>query len=247
MSSTKSNKKEINFLHSYVSVDCVVFGFDGDDLNVLLVERAGKKSLASDKKLPGSLVYHEEDTDQAAERVLEELTGIKKMKLKQFKCFSSVDRTDNPDDVKWLEKEYGSEISRLITVAYLSLTKIGRKLNVVSKYKSAQWCAVSEVGNMPFDHNRIVEESLIEIREWISREPAILFELLPAKFTISQLRHLYETIDQKNYDVRNFYKKIGSLDYIVALEKYQKDVSHRAARYYRFDKVLYNKRMAAIS
>lgn len=231
------------YMRTFVSVDCVVFGFDGVNLNVLLVER---DNVMSSDKLPGSIVYFEEDTDRAAERVLFELTGIKKLKLKQYKCFSSIDRASAGEDQKWLQQEYGPRMDRLVTVAYLALTKVNRRLNVVPKYKSAKWCPVDEIGKMPFDHNLIVRESLNEIRNWISSEPALLFELLPSKFTASELRKLYESIYDKVYDVRNFHKKIASMDYVVPLEERQKGVAHRAARYYKFDRVQYNKRKAYI-
>ena len=99
---------------------------------------------------------------------------------------------------------------------------------------------------MPFDHTQIVEESLSEIRRWVESDPAIVFELLPSKFTASELRKLYEAIYRKEFDVRNFHKKVIGIDYIVPLDEYQKDVSHRAARFYKFNKILYNKRMATI-
>ncbi len=234
------------FLHTHVSVDCVVFGFDGQQLNVLLVQRNTDDTSRKDLKLPGSLIFHEEDTDKAASRVLNELTGIKKMTLKQFKCFSSPDRTQNPEDVRWLESAYLHKINRLITVAYLSLCKINRKFNLITKYKSVEWCPVDKLPSMPFDHNQIVKESLEEIRRWIEYDPAIVFELLPVKFTVAELRGLYESIYGKKMDVRNFHKKIATLNYIVPLDERQEGVSHRAARYYKFDKILYNKRMTTI-
>ena len=95
---------------------------------------------------------------------------------------------------------------------------------------------------MPFDHNLIVEESLSEIRKWVESEPVVIFELLPSKFTISQVRKLYEAIYNKKIDVRNFHKKIAAMPYVVALNEKQQNVSHRAARYYKFDKTIYNKR-----
>lgn len=242
----KRPEKHTKFLHTYVSVDCVVFGFDGDHLNVLLVERGDGENRLPDLKLPGSVIYHEEDTDKAAGRVLNELTGIKKIKLKQFKCFSSIDRTNNTADVRWLETAYHHQIDRLITVAYLALTKINRKLQAVSKYKSAVWTPIDKIGKMPFDHNRIVEDSLIEISNWIVSDPSIIFELLPPKFTAAELRKLYEAIYRKQFDVRNFHKKISTLEYIVPLDEKQQNVAHRAARYYKFDKILYNKRKTTI-
>jgi len=235
-----------NFIHTYVSVDCVVFGFDDDQLNILLVERDDKSDTPKNLKLPGSLIYNEEDVDDAANRVLFELTGIKKMTLRQFRCFASPDRANNPEDRKWLDKEYQPNINRLITVAYLSLCKIDRKLTNISKYKSTRWCPLNGLPKMPFDHNEIVEASLAEIRKWIEIEPAIVFELLPNKFTISQLHRLYEAVYNKPIDIRNFHKKIATMTYVIALEEKQRNVAHRAARYYKFDKVTYNKRKTTI-
>lgn len=235
-----------NYLFAHVSVDCVIFGFDGKKLNVLLVEKKGRGDAVLGLKLPGSLIYHEENTDQAAERVLYEMTGLKKIAMKQFKCFSSIERTSNSGDVDWLALEYGDNIGRLITIVYLSLVKIDRMINRVSKSNIAVWCPVDEIPDMPFDHNQIVKESLKEIREWFVNEPHIAFELLPTKFTASQLRTVYEAMYHKKYDVRNFHKKLTQLDYIVPLDERQKNVSHRAARYYKFDKMQYKKRKACI-
>lgn len=232
------------FIHTYVSVDCVVFGFDDEQLNILLVRK--NEVNAKDLKLPGSLIYNEEDVDDAANRVLFELTGIKKMSLRQFRCFASPDRASKPEDVKWLDKEYQPNINRLITVAYLSLCKIDRKLNNVSKYKQTKWCPLNEMPKMPFDHNKIVKKSLIEIRRWIEYDPSIVFELLPNKFTISQLHRLYEAIYDKQIDIRNFHKKVAAMPYVVQLDEKQKNVSHRAARYYKFDKKARNKFKANI-
>ncbi len=237
---------DTQFMRTYVSVDCVVFGFDKNSLNVLLVQRNTPTFNGEGLKLPGSLIYQQEDADEATYRVLNELTGIRKMTLKQFKSFTSPQRTSNPEDVAWLEIAYHNKIDRLITIAYLSLCKINRKLNNVSKYKTVDWCPVSELPQMPFDHNRIVEEALTEIQNWVENEPSILFELLPTKFIASELRKLYEAIYHKQYDVRNFHKKIAGMEYIVPLDEKQEGVSHRAARYYKFDRVLYNKRKASI-
>ncbi len=235
-----------HFMRTYVSVDCVVFGFDSAQLNVLLVERNAQLSDVRDLKLPGSLIYQHENADEAAHRVLNELTGIKKMTLKQFKSFTSPKRTQNPDDLRWLEFAYNNKINRLITISYLSLCKINRRLNNVAKYQSLDWCPVNELPTMPFDHNQIVEESLEEIRRWVEFDASIVFELLPSKFTESELRKLYEAIYRKELDIRNFHKKILGIEYIVPLDEHQTKVAHRAARLYKFDKILYNKRMATI-
>lgn len=231
-----------HFIHTYFSVDCVVFGFDGDQLDILLVQK--NKIDDTDHtllKLPGSLIYHDEDVADAAERVLFELTGIKRITLKQFKCFADPQRASKPEDMRWLDKEYKPDINRLVTVAYLALCKIDRKLNNISRYKHTKWCSLSDIPPMPFDHNQIVDESLDEIRRWIELNPSIVFELLPAKFTISQLHKLYEAIYDRKIDVRNFHKKVTLMDYIIPLEEKQVGVAHRAARYYKFDKKVYNK------
>lgn len=228
------------FIHTYLSVDCVVFGFDNEQLNILLVKREVEKGETKFLKLPGSLIYEQEDVDDAALRVLFELTGIKKMPLKQFRCFASPNRASKADDIKWLDKAYQPNIDRLITVAYIALCKIDRKLNNISRYNT-QWCPLNELPAMPFDHNLIVKESLVEIHKWIEVEPAIVFEILPQKFTISQLHKLYEAIYNKKIDIRNFHKKVATMPYVVALDEKEKGVSHRAARYYKFNKKEYNK------
>ncbi|MDR0798375.1 MAG: NUDIX domain-containing protein [Dysgonamonadaceae bacterium] len=235
-----------NFIHTHLSVDCVVFGFDDKQLHILLVQRNGGENNANSLKLPGSLIYEGEDVDDAAQRVLLELTGIKRMKLKQFHCFASPDRANKPEDMKWLDQTYRSNINRLITVAYLSLCKIDRKLTNVSKYKASKWCPISDLPEMPFDHNQIVASSLTEIRNWIEHDISIAFELLPNKFTISQLHRLYEAVYDKKIDIRNFHKKIAALNDVIPLDEKQEGVAHRAARYYKFDKHSYNKRKMTI-
>lgn len=140
-----------------------------------------------------------------------------------------------------MDTEYQPNIDRLITVAYLVLCKIDRKLNNISKYKQTAWCPVNKIPQLPFDHNEIVKVSLEEIRRWIEHDSAIVFELLPTKFTISQLHRLYEAIYNKKIDIRNFHKKVLAMPHVVALEEKQKNVSHRAARLYKFDRKTYNK------
>ena len=180
-----------------------------------------------------------EDVDDAAQRVLTELTGIKKMVLKQFKCFADPNRA-NESDVKWMDKEYSHHIDRIITVAYLSLCKIDRKINS-TKYETVDWFPIESVPDLPFDHNKIIKEALVEIRKWIESDFSIIFELLPKKFTIRQLYQLYSAISEKYIDIKNFHKKISSFQYIIPLDEIEINVAHRAARYYRFDPKIFNK------
>ena len=229
--------------NNHISVDCVVVGFDGDRLKVLLIKRVGDdEGLAFyDMKLPGSLIYKDEDLDGAAMRVLSELTGLKNVDLIQFKAFGSKNRTSNPKDVRWLERAQKAQVESIVTIAYLALVKIDRALSRNLETFQADWVALDDIQDLAFDHNLIIKEALVYIRQYVESNPAALFELLPRKFTASQLRTLYELIYNKTIDVRNFHKKIALMDYVLPLEERQQGVAHRAARYYRFDKKLYNK------
>lgn len=229
--------------NNHISVDCVVVGFDGERLRVLLLRRIGEDSgeVFHDMKLPGSLIYMDEDLDGAAMRVLNELTGFKNVNLMQFKAFGSRDRTKNPKDVRWLERAEKAKVERIVTIAYLSLVKIDRALNKNLDNFQAEWVPLDEVKDLAFDHNLIIEEAMKYIRQYVEFNPSCLFDLLPRKFTALQLRVLYEVLYDKQIDVRNFHKKIMMMDYVIPMDEFQQGVSHRAARYYRFDKKIYNK------
>ncbi len=224
----------------HVSVDCVVFGFDGSKLKVLLIERTidDNKSFYSDKKLPGSVIYEEEDLDTAAIRILNELTGLKNIFLSQFHSFGDPLRISNPRDKKWLEKITQQQIGRVVTVGYVALIKISRKIIFESENTTAQWYDIKSLPKMQlaFDHNQITEEALKHIRRKVMLEPHILFELLPQKFTMTQLRNLYDIILETKSDVRNFQKKMLQIEGIEQLDEVQKNVPYRAPRLYRFDK-----------
>ena len=229
--------------NNHISVDCVVIGFDGEKLKVLLVKRMGEESgeVFHDMKLPGSLIYMDEDLDDAAKRVLRDLTGLKNVDLMQFKAFGSKDRTKNPKDVHWLERAEKAKVERIVTIAYFAMVKIDKTLNKnLDEYK-AEWVALEEVKDLAFDHNLIIKEAMTYIRQFVEFNPSMLFELLPRKFTAAQLRTLFELVYDKPVDVRNFHKKIAMMEYVVPLEEKQQGVAHRAARYYKFDKKIYNK------
>lgn len=226
--------------YPHVSVDCVVFGFDGEKLKVLLIERFIDEQNESynDKKLPGSIILNNENLDDAASRVLNELTGLKNIYLSQFKSFGNPDRSNNPRDILWLEKTTHLKIGRIVTVAYVALIKIDRKILFNSENSSARWYDVNEIAGMQlaFDHNEIIEKGLQHIRHQLEVEPHLLFELLPGKFTISQLRILHDVVHQTRSDVRNFQKKIAQMPYLVMLDEVEEGVPHRAARLYKYKK-----------
>lgn len=231
--------------NNHISVDCVVIGFDGEQLKALLINRVGEEEgqVYRDMKLPGSLIYMDEDLDEAAQRVLHELTGVKDLNLMQFKAFGSKNRTGNPKDVLWLERAMQSRVERIVTIAYLAMVKIDRALDKNLDASQAEWVELHEVKalTLAFDHNLIIKEALIAIRQFVEINPSMLFDLLPRKFTASQLRILFELVYDKPVDVRNFHKKIALMEYVVPLEERQQGVAHRAARYYKFDKKIYNK------
>lgn len=241
MQNTPTNSSLAN---NHISVDCVVFGFDGNQLKVLLIKRVGedKGEVFHDMKLPGSLIYMDEDLDEAAQRVLCELTGVKNINLMQFKAFGSKNRTSNPKDVRWLERAMQSKVERIVTIAYVSLVKIDRAISQTALDEfQACWIGLKEIKTLAFDHNLIINEALAYIRQFVEFNPSALFELMPRKFTALQLRTLFELVYDRKFDVRNFHKKIGMMEYIVPLEERQKGVAHRAARFYKFDKKIYNK------
>ncbi|MBP1614443.1 MAG: mismatch repair protein MutT [Bacteroidetes bacterium] len=236
-------QNETPLANNHISVDCVVIGFDGEQLKVLLVKRVGEEAgdIYNDMKLPGSLIYMDEDLNEAAQRVLSELTGVKSVNLIQFKAFGSKNRTSNPKDVRWLERATKLRVERIVTVAYMAMVKIDRAQNQSLEIYQACWVPLDDVKTLAFDHNLIIKEALVYIRQFVEFNPSILFDLLPRKFTAAQLRILFELVYDKPLDVRNFHKKIAMMEYVVPLEERQKGVPHRAARYYKFDKKIYNK------
>lgn len=224
--------------NNHISVDCVVLGFDGQQLNALLIHRHGddRGTLFNDMKLPGSLIYEDEDLDEAAHRVIHDLTGLIRIKPVQFRAFGSKDRTSNPRDVLWLERAQNAHVERIVTIAYLALVRIQRTDTAMLAAHGAAWVPVTEIGQLAFDHNRILQESLLFVRQVVESNPAAMFHLLPRKFTAAMLRSLFEVIFGKSIDARNFHKKLSTMRYVVPLDEKESGVAHRAARYYRFDR-----------
>ena len=236
--------KKISYTYNpHVSVDCVVFGFDGGKLKILLIERTIEEQNFSDKKLPGSIIFEEEDLDEAASRILNELTGLKNIYLSQFRCFGNPNRTKDVRDRNWLERLTRMKIGRIVTVGYVALIKISRKIIFESENTAANWYDIDSLKSfqLAFDHNEIADTALEYIRHKVKSEPLMLFELLPQKFTMTQLRNLYDSIMGTTSDVRNFKKKVMQMEGLEQLDEVQKDVPYRAPRLYRFDKKLYKK------
>jgi 8-oxo-dGTP diphosphatase len=210
-----------------VTVDCVVFGLDLDaeDLKILLIQRGGKP-FAGMWALPGGFVDMDETLEQAAKRELQEETGISRLYLEQLFTFGDPGR--DPRD-------------RVITVAYYALVKLtDHTIKADTDASDVAWFAVSDLPRLAFDHAKIVATALTRLKGKVRYQP-IGFELLPAKFTLSQLQRLYEVVLERPLDKRNFRKKILGMGLLVETSEIQKDVAHRAARLYRFDEERYRR------
>ncbi|HAB35475.1 MAG TPA: NUDIX hydrolase [Cryomorphaceae bacterium] len=206
-----------------ISVDCVVFGYDGIDVKVLLIER-GTDPFKGYQAIPGDLVHPTEDAVTATERVLKDLTGLTNVYLEQLQTFAGVDR---------------HPLGRVATIAYFSLLKIGDYNPKPSSWATdAQWTPIQDLGEMAFDHKEIFDAALERLQMRVRQKP-IGFELLPAEFTLADLQHLYETLLNTQFDKANFRKKILAMDLLLAMDKTQKAVRHRPARLYQFDAARY--------
>jgi hypothetical protein len=220
----------------HVSVDCVVLGYDGESLQVLLSRQSAENpsTECNTLKLPGRLIYADEGLDDAATDILNQLTGTQRHYIHQFKTFGDPDRTSNPRDILWLEHAVRQKVGRIVTVAYMSLVRITNRTHRTFAGHDACWHPVATLPVLAFDHNRIIAEALHEVDRLSAVQPQLLFEMLPARFTALQLRRLYEQVQGRSIDVRNFHKLILNKSYIAPLDEWETNVSHRAARYYRF-------------
>ncbi len=217
--------------HSYdyprpaLTVDCVIFGLDDSDLKVLLIER-GIDPFEGKWAIPGGFVSPGESIDGAAARELREETGLTNVYLEQLYTFGAPKRDPR---------------EHIISVAYYALVNLTEhKLHATTDARSAAWLSINDIPKLAFDHNNIFEMALARLKGKLRYQP-IGFELLPRKFTLTQLQKMHETILEKPMDKRNFRKKILSFGFLKDLNQIQKDVAHRAARLYSFDERAYRR------
>ncbi len=208
-----------------VTVDCVVFGLD-DHLKVLLIERRNEP-YAGSWALPGGFIRPKESLEDAARRELAEETGVRDVFLEQLYTFGAPERDPR---------------ARVVSVAYYALAKL-RELRADTDASDARWFEVRALPPLAFDHEEIVRVAQERLRGKVRYQP-IGFELLPTKFTLSELQKLYETVLERPLDKRNFRKKILSMGLLDELDERQKAVAHRAARLYRFNKRKYRELLA---
>ena len=229
-------------LSKHFSVDFVIFGFDFEQLNVLLVERIlvepeSGHQLVADLTLAGNHVFDDEDLDDAAQRILYDLTGLKNIYLEQFKVFGNPRRLEKPADQLWLAHTGRDPKSRIITTGYFSLLNT-KKVTIEWRGRNVKWYPVDQIKELAFDHKEILDEALKALRNKLKQEP-IGFELLPEKFTLSQMQKLYEIILGVELDKRNFRKKVSRMKYLEQLEEKQIGVNHKPGRLYHFNKEIY--------
>lgn len=207
-----------------LSIDCLVFGLEKGELEILLIKH-GEGISKGKWALPGGWIKYDESLDQAAERILTSLTGISNIYLEQIKAFGRVDRFPN---------------KRVITVTYFALVNAKNyKPTAGSTASEAKWFNVHEVPALVYDHNDIFDFGFEFLKHKVQHEP-IGFNLLPKKFTLLQLQKLYEALLDRKLDKPNFRRKAMNMNLLVPCEEKQKDVAHRAASLYRFDKKVYD-------
>lgn len=217
--------EELNYHYKYphpaVTTDCVIFGFDGVSIKVLLIQR-GIEPYKGDWAFPGGFMKIDETAEESAMRELEEETGLKDANVEQFYTFSDVDRDPR---------------ERVITIAYYALVKMAEVKSGDDAAK-AHWFSYNEIPSLAFDHDRILRKAISTLKERICFKP-IGFELLPDVFTMGELQNLYEAILEVKFDRRNFYNKMLKLGLLIEAEKRPANTPSRIPVKYRFNNKKY--------
>ena len=206
----------------YHAVDCIIFGFSGGELNLLLLKRKfapGK----GEWSLMGGFVEEGEHMNDAAKRVLAELTGLTNVFMEQVGSFGQVDR--DPGE-------------RVISTAYYALININEYDRSLVEEHNAYWVKINELPNLLFDHKQMVDKARVVMKVQAAMQP-ISFNLLPELFTLTQLQTLYEAINGEPIDKRNFRKRVAELNYIEKTDLIDKVTSRRGAALYKFNEAKY--------
>ena len=210
-----------------VTADCVVFALDDDDLKILLIQR-GQGPFKGEWALPGGFAAVGEALEDTARRELAEETGLENVFLEQLYTFSTPDRDPR---------------EHVITVAYYGLVNLAEHdVHAATDASNAAWFCIDDVPPLAFDHDEILRTAHERLKGKIRYQP-IGFELLPDKFPLRSLQAVYEKILDRKVDKRNFRKKILGMGLLEELDEIETDVSHRAARLYRFNKQTYDRKV----
>ena len=207
-----------------VAVDCIIFGFDGKQIKVLLIKR-GFEPEKGKWSLMGGFVSKDENANAAAARVLKQLTGLTDIYMEQLYCFGEANR---------------DSAGRVVSIAYSAFINIVEYSIQLSNDHEARWFPINKIPPLIFDHKEMVKKARQVLKEKVANHP-IGFELLPPKFTLLQLQNLYEAIYEAPLDKRNFTKKILFINVLQKLNEKEKKSSRKGSYYYVFDKVNYKK------
>lgn len=214
-SAALEKSSHLDYFNIAVSVDCVIFGYGGKKLKVLLI-KSDLEEFEGLYSLLGDLVRLDEDMDEAPYRVLRERTGLQDVYLEQVRTFGNLNRHPS---------------GRVITTAYYSLVNIkSHKLQLTAN--ELHWHNVDDIRKLAFDHKLIMDTALQCLREKIQEHP-VVFNLLPDKFSLRELQDLYEAILGVELDRRNFRKRINLKNWLVDLNEMEEDVPHRPGKLYK--------------
>jgi ADP-ribose pyrophosphatase YjhB (NUDIX family) len=211
-----------------VAVDCIIFGFDGDTLKLLLIKRGFEPE--KDKwSLMGGFIEPTETTNDAAARILKQLTGLDGVYMEQMRVFGEPTR---------------DPIERTLSIAYFAFIDIAQYQTSLSADYHAEWFPLKKAPKLIFDHDEMIENAKKMLRYKAALHP-LLFELLPEKFTIPQILALYENVYDTVLDKRNFSRKLLSTGLIIRQEEKDKGSSKRGAFYYKLDPAIYKNKFQA--
>lgn len=205
-----------------VSVDCIIFGFNGSSLQVLIGRRQMEPG-HGEWSLYGGFVGPDEDLEDAANRVILNLTGMKGLYIRQVGAFGRIDR--DPGE-------------RVISVAYCALINVKDYDDTIREQYGLEWVTLDNLPHLYSDHNQMIINAIKQIRRRINNEP-LSFHLLPQYFTLTQLQHVFEAVMGEELDKRNFRKRIKDIDFIEKTDLIDKVSSKRGAALYRFNKRAY--------
>lgn len=210
-----------------LAVDCIIFGFDKKNLKILLIKRDFEPERGR-WSLMGGFLKKEETLDDAANRVLNRLTGLHGVYLEQLRAYSAIDR---------------DPVERTVSISYYALINASENMAPLNKDFSAKWFNIDDAPSLIFDHKAMVLNAMARLRRRALIKP-IGFELLPAKFTMKQLQVLYEAILGEKLDKRNFINKINSLDILLKTDEKDMNSSRKGSFLYMFDEVKYNNKVS---
>lgn len=205
-----------------LAVDCIIFGFDGEQLKALFVKRAFEPGIGK-WSLMGGFVKHDEGVEEAAQRILNQLTGLSNVYMEQLHCFGEVDRDPG---------------GRVVSIAYFALINIADYSDELMKEHNAKWFELKKIPSLIFDHKKMVLLAKERLQQKVANHP-VGFALLPNKFTLRQLQNLYEAIYETAIDKRNFTRKILDIGILNKLEEKERESSKKGSFYYVFDEKKY--------